>query len=557
MMKIEWLNEFSKQFLENGYLLQGQTVEDRIRIICDHAEKLLREELLNPEDSYKLDGFSLKMQNYISRGWISLSSPVWSNFGTNRGLPISCFGISIPDTMEGIMFSAAEIGMMSKYGGGTAGYFGELRGRGSIITNNGTSDGTMPFLELFQSISNVTKQGNVRRGYFAGYNDIYHPDIEEWLNIRSEGSPIQDITWGVCVPSWWINQMKDGDQQKRELWAKIIKKRFETGLPYISYTDNVNNNKPQAYIDKNIEIKAPQLCTEIFLQSDKDNSYVCNLLSYNDLYFDEYSKTDCVQIGTWFMDAVTTEFINKSNNVEFLKRANKFAKEQRATGAGRLGYHSLLQSKMIAFESLNARNYNITIQKFIKEQSHIANEELAKIYGEPLLLKGYGLRMVTTQAIAPTTSSAFIMQVSQSIEPWMSNLMIKDLAKGKYVIRNKYLEKLLEIKNKNTVETWDSILKQQGSILHLDCLTDDEKSVFKTAREISQEEIIIQAAHRQKYIDQGQSLNLFITADTTPKEVNNLMLKAHDMGLKSLYYQHNVNAASEFSKKFNNCLSCE
>jgi ribonucleoside-diphosphate reductase alpha chain len=556
-MKIEWLNEYSQQFLESGYLLPNQSVQNRIQIIGDTAERILRETLINRENEYLLDGFSLKIQSYISKGWISLSSPVWSNFGTNRGMPISCFGISIPDTMEGIMFSAAEIGMMSKYGGGTAGYFGDIRSRGSLITNNGTSDGTIPFLELFQTVSNVTKQGSVRRGYFAGYIPIEHGDFEEWLNIRSEGSPLQHITWGVCVPTWWLEQMKAGDEEKREKWAKVIKKRFETGLPYISYTDNVNNQRPQVYVDKGTLIKAPQLCTEIFLQSDELNSYVCNLLSYNDLYFDEYSKTDCVQIGTWFMDAVTSEFLNKSKDVEFLKRAYKFASEQRAVGAGRLGYHSLLQSKMIPFESLQARNYNVQIQKYLQEQTFIANKDLAVNYGESKLLEGYGLRMVTTQAIAPTTSSAFIMQVSQSIEPWMANLMIKDLAKGKYVIKNKYLEKLLEDKGKNEGNIWDSILKQQGSVLHLDFLTDGEKSVFKTAREINQEEIIIQAAQRQKFIDQGQSLNLFVTADTSAKEVNKLMLLAHDMGVKSLYYQHNVNAASEFAKKFTNCISCE
>ena len=557
-MTIDWLNENSQHFLEQGYLLPNQSVENRIQVIGDYAEKLLKENVLDKNNEYLFDGFSLKLQNYIAKGWISLSSPVWSNFGTNRGMPISCFGISIPDNMEGILSAVGEIGMMSKYGGGTAGYFSDIRCRGSLITNNGTSDGTIPFLELFQTCSNVTKQGSVRRGYFAGYIDINHGDFDEWLNIRSEGSSLQHITWGVCVPTWWLTEMRNGDSEKRDTWAKVVKKRFETGLPYISFTDNANKQKPQIYIDKDIKIKAPQLCTEIFLQSDKDNSYVCNLLSYNDLFHDDYSKTDCIKIGTFLMDAVTTDFIQKASNVKFLEKALKFATEQRAVGAGRLGYHSLLQSKMIAFESLEARNINVVIQKNIQQKTLEANQELAILFGEPELLKGYGLRMVTTQAIAPTTSSAFILgQVSQSIEPFMANLMIKDLAKGKFIIKNKALESLLESKQKNTPEIWDSILQQQGSVLHLNCLTENEKSVFKTAREISQEEIIIQAAQRQKYIDQGQSLNLFVTADTTAKEVNRLILLAHDMGLKSLYYQHNVNKASDFAKKFNNCISCE
>ena len=298
-------------------------------------------------------------------------------------------------------------------------------------------------------------------------------------------------------------------------------------------------------------------CTEIMLPSDVDNSFVCDLGSMNDLYYDEWKDTDCVEVLTFLLDAANTEFIEKASKIKFMNRATTFASNHRALGIGRLGYHSLLQSKMIPFESLTARNLNIEIQKTIQTQSLEASKKLALIFGECEMTKGLGRRNTTTQAIAPTTSSAFIMQVSQSIEPWMSNYMVKDLAKGKFIIRNVYLEKLLESKGKNTEEVWESIMKNQGSILHLDFLSDDEKLVFKTAREISQSEIIVQAAQRQKYIDQGQSLNIFVTADTTAKEVNTLMLMAHDMGIKSLYYQHNVSAASTFAKNFNYCVSCE
>jgi len=546
-MKIKWLNKYSKAFLEKDYLLPGQTVQDRLKVIGDAAEKILR-----------VKGYSEKLQQYIANGWISLSTPMWTNFGTERGLPISCFGVYVDDSVESILSSVAEIGTMSKYGGGTSGYFGALRPRGSEIKNNGHSNGSKAFLELFQSCAQSMNQGSVRRGYFSAYQDIDHPDFEEWLNIRAEGDPIQHITWGVCVSDAWLEAMKAGDAKKRKTWAKVIQKKFETGLPYIFFTDNANNHEsvPEVYKGKNL-IKASQMCTEIMLPSDKEHSFVCDLGSMNDFYYDEWKDTDCVEVLTFLLDAAMTEFIQKASKVKFLSRAVEFSKKHRALGIGRLGYHSLLQSKMIPFESLQARNLNIEIQKNIQENSLKASKILAELFGECEMTKGLGRRNTTTQAIAPTTSSAFIMQVSQSIEPWMSNYMIKDLSKGKFVIKNTFLEKLLEERGKNTDEIWESIQKQQGSILHLDFLTEDEKLVFKTAREISQTEIIIQAAHRQKYIDQGQSLNLFITADTKAKEVNELMLLAHKMGIKSLYYQHNISSASEFAKKFTYCVACE
>jgi len=546
-MNIKWYNKLSKQFLEQGYLLPNQTLENRLKIIGDHAESILG-----------IDGYGDKLQKYISNGWISLSTPIWCNFGTNRGLPISCFGSYIEDSVEGILSTLSEVGMMNKNGGGTSGYFGGIRSRGSIITNNGVSHGSKPFLELFQSCSNVMNQGSARRGYFSGYINIDHGDIDEWLNNRGEGDPIQHITWGICVPTWWIKEMENGDEIKRKRWAKVIQKRFETGLPYIIFTDNANDGEsvPECYKGKK-KIKASQMCTEIFLPSDKDYSFVCDLGSLNDLYFDEYKDTDCVEVLTYLLDAAMTDFINKAELIPFMNKAVKFAKEHRALGIGRLGYHSLLQSKMIPFESLQARNLNIEIQRNIKEKSLKASKELYEMFGGCLWTEGLERRNTTTQAIAPTTSSAFILgQVSQSIEPWSSNYFIKDLAKGKYVIKNKYLEDLLKSKNKNTDEIWNSIMKNHGSILHLKFLTNEEKFVFKTAREISQDEIILQASHRQKYIDQGQSLNLFISKDTTPKEVNRLILKAHNLGLKSLYYQHNTSASQNLTKELT-CVSCE
>ncbi len=545
-MEIRWLNKDSLQFLKNDYLLPHQSVENRIQIIGDAAERIL-----------DIKGLSLKIQSYISKGWISPSTPIWSNFGTDRGLPISCFNSHCSDSIESILSTSAEVGMMTKQGGGTSGYFGNLRGRGAVVKNNGISSGSKSFLGVFQSISEAIAQGSVRRGYFAAYIDIFHPDIEEWLNIRAEGDPIQHMTWGICVPTWWIEQMRNGDEDKRVIWAKVIQKRFETGLPYIFFTDNSNNGEstPECYKGKDL-IKSSNLCNEVHLPSNENESFVCDLCSLNDLYYDEWKDTDCVEVAVQLLDAVMTEFIEKASKIKFMERAVNFAKNHRAIGIGRLGYHSLLQSRMIPFESMEARSINIEIQKTIQKQALEASRKLSERLSECEWTKGLGRRHTTLQAIAPTTSSGFIMGVSQSIEPYNSNYYTKDLAKGKFSIKNKYLESVLEKYGKNDEETWESIMKQHGSVLHLSFLSDEEKAVFKTAREISQREIIIQAAQRQKYIDQGQSLNLFITMDTKAKEVNELMLLAHDMGLKGLYYQHNVSAASEFSKQFN-CTMCE
>lgn len=547
-MDIRWLTEESKQFLEKDYLLPGQTVQNRIKIIGDSAERILG-----------IQGYSQKLQSYISKGWISLSTPIWTNFGTDRGLPISCFNSEFSDSVQSVLDTNAEIGIMTKYGGGTSGYFGKIRSRGSIIKNNGSSNGTFPFLEYTQSTTNIISQGSTRRGYFAGYIDIDHGDFDEWLKIRSEGNPIQHVTWGVCVPTWWINEMRNGDVDKRDRWAKVLQKKFETGLPYIFFNDNANNGEsvPEVYKGKNL-IKSSNLCTEVMLPSDEENSFVCDLSSLNDLYYEEWIDTDCVEVVTFLLDAVMTEFIEKASNIKHLERAVNFARNHRALGIGRLGYHSLLQSKMIPFESLEARALNVKIQKAIQKQSLEASQKLAVMFGECEMTKGLGRRNTTTQAIAPTTSSAFILgQVTQSIEVLNSNYFIKDLAKGKFTIRNKYLQKLLDEKGLNNDNIWESIKLNQGSVLQLSELSDFEKSVFKTAREVSQEEVIIQAAQRQRYIDQGQSLNLYITADTTAKDVNKLILLAHDMGLKSLYYQHNTSAASDFAKKLLTCNSCE
>lgn len=556
---MKWLNENSLKFLSAGYLKDGESPQKRIRDIADCAQSLL-----------KIDGFGEKFYKYMEEGFYSLSTPVWTNFGTQRGLPISCYGSYIGDNMGSIMFTLAEVGMMSKFGGGTSGFFGALRPRGSLIkSDKGFSSGSVHFMSLFDRMVDVVSQGSTRRGQFAAYLPIDHPDAEEFLDIGTEGNPIQKLFHGVTITDQWMKEMIEGDENKRRLWAKVIERRYQIGYPYIFFTDNVNKNTVDVYKDKGLKIYASNLCTEIALPSNEEWSFVCCLSSINLLHYDKWKNTDAVETLVFFLDAVMTDFIQKleamRNSSEkekrsafaFMERAYNFAINNRALGLGVLGWHSLLQSKMIPFESAEAAKLNIEIFKTIKERAYNASKELAKMFGEPPLLQGYNRRNATLCAIAPTTSSSFILgQVSQGVEPIFSNYYVKDIDKIKVTIKNPILEELLEKKGKNDSETWQSIRDHDGSVQHLKFLSKEEKDVFKTFAEIDQYAIVEQASARQKYIDQSQSINLMINPMTSPKDVNALYIYAWQSGIKTLYYQHSMNAAQVLNRK-KVCLACE
>lgn len=872
---IAWLNADSRTFLERDYLLPGQTPEGRIHQIAQKAEMILG-----------IEGFAAKFESYMHKGWISLSSPIWANFGIERGLPISCNGSYISDSLDSILTKTAEIGIMSKYGAGTSAYFGDIRPRGSAISTGGRSNGAVHFMELLETTTSVISQSNVRRGSCAVYLPIEHGDIGEFLNVRSEGNAIQQLSVGVTITDAWMQSMVDGDMDKRRLWARVIQKRFETGYPYIIFIDNVNNAAPQVYKDRGLKITHSNLCvapetliltraghqiiseledetvdiwngkewssttvqktgenqklvkvilsdgkviectpyhkwytvdsytdqsqgkstekrthelkvgdkliefdvpvidgtdefkypythgafcgdgtyesnmkprltlysekdqalpyldyrtepvrdslgrlnvrlpldlnpkfdvpltssvetklrwlegyfdmdgtiarngtnesiqagsvepvfirnvqlllqtlgvqskivdeheerdallpdghggyamyhcqkverllvssiglyqlaylgfspkrlkfdnrlpqreaahfvkvvevidegryadtycvteplehkavfngiltgqcSEIALYDDENQSFVCDLSSLNVLYFDDWQSTDVVETLTYFLDAVMSEYIEKVENIPYMRPAYNFAVNQRALGIGVLGWHSYLQSRMIAFESTMAKLLNTKIQKVIQTRSHEASRAMAERYGEPALLTGYGLRNVTTTAIAPTTSSSFILgQVSPSIEPENSNYYVKDLAKGKFTHKNPYLVELLDKKGQNDATTWKSILMRGGSVQHLPFLDDHERDVFKTFGEISQLEIVIQASGRQRFLDQSQSLNLMIHPDTPLRDVNTLMIQAWELKLKSFYYQRSTNPAQELGRNLLACSSCE
>jgi ribonucleoside-diphosphate reductase alpha chain len=546
-----WLNDSSRQFMSRGYTLEGQTPEERVRQIADYAEKIL-----------KRPGYADKLYDYTSKGWVSFSTPVWANFGLGRGLPISCFGSYIADDMSSIMYTHAENGMMSKYGGGTSGYFGALRPRGAEIKNNGSSNGPVHFMQMFETLIHVVSQGKVRRGSFSPYLPVEHPDIMEFLEIGTEGNPIQNMTHAVTAGDEWMQAMIDGDEEKRKIWAKVIQRRGEIGYPYILFTGNANKNKPEVYKDKDMKILASNLCSEIMLPSDETNSFVCCLSSMNLLHYDEWKDTDFVDTMVALLDAVLTDFCERLEALRdsdkradkqaflFMERAYNFAKNHRAIGLGVLGWHSYLQSKRIPFESAEALKLNEDIWKNLQEKGDAATKQLAVEFGEPEVLKGYGRRNTTVFSIAPTTSSAFILgQVSQSIEPVWSNAYVKDVAKLKVTIKNPFLEELLEEKGKNTKDVWASIRDHDGSVQHLDFLDDKDKEVFRTFPELDQAIVIDQAATRQKYIDQGQSLNIMVPPNVPVKEINQLYLAAWNKGVKALYYQHSMNAAQALTRQ--------
>jgi ribonucleoside-diphosphate reductase alpha chain len=556
-----WLNDDSRTFLSRGYLSPGETAEQRIRVIADTAEWYLIDMASTKEDAAEFVGFADKFYEYMARGYYSLASPVWANYGKKRGLPVSCFGSYIDDNMESILYGVAENGMLMKNGGGTSGYFGAIRHRGAPITDAGESSGSVHFMQMYDTLASVVSQGSVRRGFFAAYQDLHHPDAEEFLDIATEGNPIQGLTTSVVVYDDFIRDMKAGDAEKRRLWAKVLQRRSEIGFPYIMFGDNVNKNKPQVYKDRNMKIYASQMCSEIGLPSSVDETFTCVLSSINVLHWDEIKDTDAIEVMTMFLDTVNEEFVRKAAGQEYLKRARTFAMNHRALGLGILGWHSYLQSKMIAFESKEAAKKNLEIAKNLRERSHAASRKLATAIGEPPLLKGYGMRNTTTMAIAPTKSSSFILgQVSQSIEPEFSNCYVKDLAKMKVTIKNPYLLELLESKGKNTDEVWDSIKVVDGSVQHLNFLSQDERDVFKTFSEINPYTIIDHAAIRQEYIDQSQSLNLMLDPDMSVKEINALYLYAWEMGIKNLYYSYSMSAAQSLTRKrvqSMGCASCE
>lgn len=544
LKKYFWYNEVSEKFMGRGYFHDNSTIEERV----DSISKLVGKYFPHVQE---------KVKEYIELGFYVLPSPVWSNVGTNRGSGISCFNTHIGDSIYSMMKGLAEVGMLSKIGGGTSGYFGSIRPEGDLISTGGRADGPMGALKLYNVVKNAINQGSFRRGEFAAFLDIDHKDIYEFFNINRENYEIQRLPYGVCVSDEWLDSMKKGDIEKRKLWARVLENRGYTGFPYIFFTDNVNNNTVDVYKDLKMKINSTNMCTEILLPSSEEESFVCNLIGMNLALFDQWKNTDAVKIALYIADAVLSDFIEKNINNKLVERAIKFAINHRAIGIGASGYHTYLQENMIPFESVAARAVNKLIFKTIRDRAYEASEEMFKLYGASEMMSPYGRRHSCLIAIAPNTSSSVIMgQHSQSIEPYISNYYLKKASKLSFMIKNPTLSKLLDKLNKNTDEVWKSISSKAGSVQHLDFLSNDEKDVFRTMEEISPMEIIIQASDRQHFIDQGQSLNLMIHPNTKTSEINQFYLEAHRLGIKTLYYQLTTNSAQEFRRNLMECNLC-
>ncbi len=568
-LNLKWLGESQRNFLEKGYLRDGQTPEERYSEIIDTIEQYSLKMATTPSSIVYLKTIGDRFKKYIENGWVSFATPVLINFGKSENLPISCNFSILEDSLDDIYKGLHELGMLAKHGAGTAQNFSNLRPVGSKISSGGTTNTVMDWIELYADMMSKTAQNSARRGFLTAYMSVDHAEIEDFLTIGTHKMPadkqrfFQSITTGVTLPIGWRKSLKEGDVEKRKIWAKILKTRKEIGYPYILDLENANERRPQVYKDKNMFIESSNICSEIIEYADKDKTFACCLSSVNAYHFDEWSRDpNFIFDMNIMLDCVIEEYIEKAKDLSGLKKAVKFAEEHRAIGLGILGFHSYLQKKNMVFGELASYAVNNKIFQQIREESDRASKWMAEHFGEPEILKGYGLRNTTRVAQAPTKSTAFIMggkelNLSEGIEPHKSNYSSKKLAKAQEEVKNHELVVLLENIGWNTPEVWTSILDNNGSVQHLEFLPEHDKNVFKTFSEISQIDVVNLASQRQQYIDQGQSVNIMIHPDTPVKEINKIHLEAFDKGLKSLYYQHSINAAQKFSQDLLTCSSCE
>lgn len=550
----EWMTEEGLLTISRGYLLDGETPREAYLRMANSASKYYSNSLY-----WRDKFFSVLWSN-----WLCPASPVFSNLGTTRGLPISCNSIHVGDSIDSIFTKSHELAMLTKNGAGVGIYMGDIRGRNALVRGGGKSEGILPWAKVMDSTVISVSQANVRRGAAAVYTPIDHIDAEEFLQMRrptgDANRRCMNLNHGICITDKWMQEMVDGDVKKRLLWQEILKSRNETGEPYLFFTDNVNRQNPECYVKNNLDVKTSNICTEIFLYTDVDHSFVCCLSSLNLMRWDEWKDTDTVQVAVRFLDAVLEEYIEKATGVPGLEASVRSAVKGRAIGIGVLGWHSLLQKEMIPFDSFDAMALNARIFKTIKEKAEDESFVLAHEKGEPEWCKGFKRRNTHLIAVAPTVSNSIISGgYSAGIEPIAANIFSQKSAKGTFIKKNSILEALLETKEKNTSDVWKSINEQQGSVQHLKFLSDIEREVFLTAREINQYAIIKQAAQRQKWIDQGQSVNLFFGANSDPKYIHGVHMMAWREGLKSLYYMRSegVIRGDMASRSEDECKACE
>lgn len=546
-----WLTEQSLKKLKDGYLHDGETPREMWRRVAKAAAT----RLTKPEKEEAF--FQLCWKN-----WLGLATPVAANMGLKRGLPISCYSIHVPDSTFGIFAKAQELAILSKHGGGVGIYLGDVRGRGALISSGGASEGIVPWAKVFDVTTVAVSQGNVRRGASAIYLPIDHTDIREFLRIRRpEGDhnrQAPNIHQAVCITDAFMKKVDAGDKEARELLLEVYKTRMETGEPYIFFSDNVQKGNPEVYKDKGLEVSTSNICSEITLYTNPDETFVCCLSSMNLARWEEWKDTDAVYDAIWMLDAVMSEFIERATGMIGFECAVRFAERSRPLGLGGMGWHTLLQAEGTPFDSLRATILNKSIWARIKSEAVRASKALAAEYGEPELMKGYGLRNSHLLACAPTVSNAAISgNVSPSIEPLPANAFMKKGSSGNLSEYNPALKLRLQALGHDTPEIWAKIIGDAGSVRSLDFLSDDDKDVFKTSYEIDQRAIVRQAADRQKYICQGQSLNLFFGSTVDPAYFHEVHRSAWEQGLKTLYYCRSSSVLTADLSSRESCRACE
>ena len=560
--------------ISRGYCLPGETPKDAYwRVSTTVANRLKKPEMAD------------KFMKYIWKGWLNLASPVLSNTGTERGLPISCFGIDVADSINDIGQKNLELMLLAKHGGGVGIGHNQIRPAGTDITDNGTSDGVVPFIKINDSTILATNQGAVRRGAASTNLSIEHGDFWEWLEIREPKGDInrQCLNTNQCViiSDKFMRNVLEGDAESRKRYGAVQRKRRQTGQPYIMYRGNVNKQNPEAYKKNGLKVFMTNICSEIVLHTDENHSFVCCLSSLNLSKYDEWKNTNLIYDATWFLDGVLEEFIQKAKFRKGFENSVRTAEKGRAVGLGVLGWHTYLQQRGIAFEGLEAQYETRNIFSQIKIESEKASRDLAEAYGEPLWCRDTGFRNTHLRAVAPTVSNSKLAGgISAGIEPVPANIWTDQSAKGTFIRKNKQLEGYLDKIGHNNKKVWDKIMADGGSVQGLKFLDDwcflkgilmkckdvpqyqegvPFKDVFKTFKEINQLELVKQAGVRQQYVDQAVSLNLAFPKEATPKWINQVHLEAWKQGIKTLYYMRteSVLRGDIAAKAMEDCISCD
>ena len=550
----EWGDtEVYKKTIAGGYLLGSESPKNAYERVCNTVAKRLDK----PE-------LAKTFYEYIWNGWLCLASPVLSNTGTDRGLPISCFGIDVADSIIDIGEKNLEMMLLAKHGGGVGIGINQIRPAGAKIKGNGTSDGVVPFCKIYDSTILATNQGSVRRGAASVNINIEHPDFEEWIEIREPKGDVnrQSLNLHQCavVGDKFMRRLEQGDAEARKRWGKLLQKRKATGEPYVLFKGNTNKNNPTAYKQNALKVHMTNICSEITLHTDENHSFICCLSSLNLAKYDEWKNTNIIHDAIWFLDGVLEEFIQKAKYRKGFENSVRSAEKGRALGLGVLGWHTYLQERGLPFEGLLAQYETRKIFSQIKIESERASMALAETYGEPLWCVGTGFRNTHLRAIAPTVSNSKLSgNVSPGIEPWAANIFTEQSAKGTFIRKNPTLENILEKQKLNTKEIWDKILADGGSVQDIEGLSEDTKEVFKTFKELNQLELVRQAGIRQQYIDQSVSLNLAFPSEATPKWINKVHMDAWHKGIKTLYYMRTESVLrGDIAKDaMEDCVACD